>query len=114
MKQDFVDFSVFENLDIRVGTIISCVINTGLKNPAYAMKIDFGPYGIKSTSAQLSISYSSEELIGKQVIAITNFHKKKIGKIWSEALVLGLVRDNSKEVILAIPDKPCENGLQLL
>ncbi|NJM80028.1 MAG: tRNA-binding protein, partial [Flavobacterium sp.] len=83
------------------------------RKPAYQLQIDFGTeIGIKKSSAQITIHYSKEDLIGKQVIAVINFPKKQIGNFMSECLVLGLVgKDN--DVVLLSPDFKVENGQKL-
>ena len=102
----------FQNLDIRVGTIIEATIFEEAKRPAYKLKIDFGKeIGIKQSSAQITALYKLEELRGKQILAVVNFPPKQIANFMSEVLVLGTY---SKEgVILITPDKIAENGDKL-
>lgn len=104
----------FHSLEIRVGTILSCRENEGLRNPAYYLEIDFGPFGVKTSSAQLTKSYLPNDLMGKQVIGVINFPRKKVGKMWSDVLILGLVSADSSLVTLVVPEEKCENGLRLL
>ncbi len=76
------------------------------------MKIDFGKeIGIKNSSVQIVALYKKEELIGKQVICVTNFPPKQIGKFFSEVLTTGFYTD--KGVVLAVPEKKAENGSKL-
>ena len=90
-SHNFINYKDFENVDIRIGTIIEAYEYNELKKPSIILKIDFGEkVGIKKTSAQLQKYYRSDELINKQVIAVTNFEPKQIGKIISEVLVLGV------------------------
>lgn len=97
---------------MRVGTIIHAEVFAEAKNPAYKLQIDFGPLGIKKSSAQITKFYQPENLIGKQVIAVVNFPPKQIGPFMSECLVMGAV-DNEKGVTLLSTDLKCENGLRV-
>ena len=99
----------FEKVDMRVGTIIDASDNQKAKKKAYKLTIDFGKeIGIKKSSAQITDVYKSKELIGKQIIAVTNFPSIKIGDIKSEVLVLGVNTD--KGVVLLSLDKEAANG----
>ena len=112
-SQNFINYKEFENVDIRIGTVIEAYEYNELKKPSIILKIDFGEkIGIKKTSAQLQKYYKSDELINKQVIAVVNFEPKQIGKIISEVLVLG-VPDLENEPVLLSPDKPVNNGGKL-
>lgn len=102
----------FEKVEMRVGTILAAEDFPKAKNPAYQLTIDFGDFGIKRSSAQITKLYQKEELPGKQVIAIVNFPVKQIANFFSECLVLGVVGDE-KEVTLLRPDKPVTNGLRI-
>ncbi|WP_018341508.1 tRNA-binding protein [Cytophaga aurantiaca] len=102
----------FEKVDIRVGTIIQAEVFAEAKKPAYKLHIDFGSLGIKKTSAQITVLYSTEELIGKQVVAVVNFPSKQIANIQSECLILGAIGDN-KAITLLSMDKGVENGLRI-
>lgn len=99
----------FEKIEIRTGTIISVNDFAKAKKPAYQLSIDFGPLGIKQSSAQITHHYSKEELVGKQIVAVVNFPRKQIANFFSECLVLG-VYDENKEVILLRPDKTTQDG----
>mgnify|MGYP001216889756 CR=1 FL=1 len=111
--QNIITYKEFENIDIRIGTIIEAYEYNELRKPSIVMKINFGEkIGIKKTSAQLLKYYKAEELINKQVIAVVNFETKQIGKITSEVLVLG-VPDLQSEPVLLTPDKPVKNGGKL-
>lgn len=106
------NFEDFEKLDIRVGTIIEATNFEKAKRPAYKLKIDFGKeLGIKNSSAQITNLYDSEELVGKQVLAVVNFPKKQIADFMSEVLVLGTY--NKDGVVLITPDKKVTNGDKL-
>lgn len=99
----------FEKIEIKTGTIISVDDFPKAKKPAYKLKIDFGKYGIKQSSAQITDHYAKEELAGKQIVAVVNFPPKQIADFFSECLVLG-VYDENNQVILLRPDKPVQNG----
>ena len=99
----------FEKVDMRVGTIISCVDFPEARNPSYKLEIDFGKkIGIKKSSAQITKLYDPENLIGKQIIAVVNFPPKQIGSFMSECLLLGLYTDSG--VVLLSSDKEAQNG----
>ncbi|RAJ10400.1 tRNA-binding protein [Chitinophaga skermanii] len=103
----------FEKVEIRVGTIIEAQPFPKAKNPAFQLTIDFGEeIGIKRSSAQITVLYQQEELIGKQIIAVVNFPVKQIANFFSECLVLGVVGEN-KEVVLIQPDRKVENGKRI-
>ena len=110
---NIINYNEFENVDIRIGTVIEAYEYNELKKPSIILKIDFGKkVGLKKTSAQLQKYYKSDELINKQVIAVINFEPKQIGKIISEVLVLG-VPDLENEPVLLSPDKQVNNGGKL-
>ena len=102
----------FEKVEMRVGTIIEAEDFPEARNPSYKLKIDFGEFGIKKSSAQLTKLYKKEDLAGKQIIAVTNFPPKQIANLHSECLVLGVVLDN-KEVVLLQPERMCINGRRI-
>jgi tRNA-binding protein len=102
----------FEAVEIRVGTIIEAQEFPEARKPAYKLKVDFGEFGIKKSSAQITALYALSDLVGKQVIAVTNFPPKQIGSFMSECLVTGFVQQDGS-VVLAIPDKTVTNGLRL-
>ena len=111
--QNVLSWSDFENVDMRIGTILEVNDFPEARNPAYQIKIDFGSeIGVRKTSAQITKKYNKEELIGKQVVAVVNFPKKQIGNFMSECLILGSLGQN-KEVVLLSSDKTVENGLRV-
>ena len=108
-----IDWSDFQKVEVRVGTIVDVEDFPEARKPAYKLKVDFGPnIGFKKSSAQVTDLYTKEELLGKQVIAVVNFPPKQIGPILSECLVTGFHEDDRK-VVLAVPDKNVQNGVRL-
>lgn len=108
-----INWNDFEKIDIRVGTILEAKPFERARNPSYKLVIDFGEeIGIKKSSAQITVLYQPEDIIGKQVIAIVNFPKKQIADFMSECLVLGAVGDN-KEVTLLTVNLPSKNGIPI-
>ena len=102
------DFKNFEELDIRVDTVVDVKDFEKARKPAYQLWIDFGKLGIKKSSAQITTLYQKEELIGKQIIAVVNFPPRQIADFFSEVLVLGVY--NQAGVVLLKPDRKVENG----
>jgi tRNA-binding protein len=102
----------FEKTDIRTGTITEAKVFEKARKPAYQLLIDFGELGIKKSSAQITLRYSCEDLIGKQIIAVVNFPPKQIGNFMSECLVLGVSGENG-DVILLHPGAECKNGMKI-
>lgn len=105
-----ITYDDFQQVDIRVGTITRTEPYPEARKPAIKLWVDFGPeIGEKRSSAQITVHYVPEELIGKQVLAVVNFPPRQIGKFMSEVLVLGLP-DPKGEVVLIGPDHPVPNG----
>ena len=102
----------FEKVDIRVGKIISVDDFPEAKKPTYKLRIDFGEFGIKSSSARIVNLYTKEELIEKLVICVTNLPPRKIGPFMSEVLTTGFYREDGS-VVLAIPEKEIQLGAKL-
>ncbi len=102
----------FMKVEMRIGTIISAEKFKEARNPSYKMVIDFGEFGQRKTSAQITKLYSTEEIIGKQVVAVINFPPKQIANMMSECLLLGGVGDND-EVTLIEPERSVKNGTRI-
>ncbi len=107
-----IEFDDFLKVDIRTGTIVAVEDYPEARRPAYKLEIDFGELGKKRSSAQITVHYKKEELIGRQVIAVVNFPPKQIGKFMSEVLVLGLP-DEKGAVVLLQPTIQVPNGVRL-
>ena len=112
MKENALTWDDFTKVEMRVGTILSAEVFKEVKNPAYKMQIDFGEFGIKKTSAQITKLYAPEELIGNQVVAVINFPKKQIANIMSECLVLGAVGEQH-EITIISPERKIKNGTRI-
>lgn len=110
-NKELISWTDFSKIEMRVGTILSAELFKEAKKPAFKVTIDFGDLGIRKTSAQITKLYSSDDLIGKQVIAVTNFPKKQIANIQSECLILGVVDED--EVTLLTTNRLVKNGLRI-
>ena len=109
-KKSSINWSDFEKIDLRVGTILEVRDFPEARNPAYQLHIDFGgEIGILKSSAQITKRYSKDDLLNRQIVAIVNFPKKQIGKFMSECLVLGAVGEEG-DLVLLNPDFKVENG----
>ncbi|MEC6748216.1 tRNA-binding protein [Marinilactibacillus sp. XAAS-LB27] len=103
----------FQSLDIRVGTILEATFFEEARKPAYKVQIDFGDeLGVKQSSAQITDRYESEQLVGKQVVAVTNFPPMRIAGYKSEVLILGGVLANEQVVLLNL-DEAVPNGTKI-
>lgn len=103
----------FEQVELRVGTVKKAEAFPEARKPAWKLEVDFGPeIGVRKSSAQLTVHYTAEELIGRQVVAVVNFPKKQIGPFMSECLVTGFYREDGS-VVLCVPDKPVPDGAKL-
>ncbi|PRY53751.1 tRNA-binding protein [Arcticibacter pallidicorallinus] len=103
----------FEKVELRIGTILEVLPYPEARKPAYKIKADFGIFGVKWSSAQITKLYSPDELTGRQIIGVTNFPKKQIGKFMSEFLVTGFENENG-DIVLAAVEKPVPNGSKLI
>ena len=99
----------FHTLDLRVGRVTRAEPNEKAKKPAYKLWIDFGPLGVKQSSAQLTALYRAEELPGRLVIAAVNLGTRNVAGFASEVLVLGLP-DEQGRVVLIAPDRDVPPG----
>ena len=109
-----ISFDDFLKVDIRTGTIVKAEPFPEARKPAIKMEVDFGAeIGVKKSSAQITVHYSPDELIGRQVMAVVNFPPRQIGPIMSEVLVLGF-EDEEGAIVLSSIDKPVPNGKRLI
>ena len=103
----------FEKVEIRVGTVLTAEPFPEARDPAYKLTIDFGPLGIKQSSAQITARYDPAQLVGRQVLAVTNFPPKKIAGFKSQILVLGAVPMEG-DVVLVNVDEGVPDGVRVL
>ncbi|WP_113651271.1 tRNA-binding protein [Pedobacter namyangjuensis] len=103
----------FEKVELRVGTILEAFEYPEARKPAYKVKVDFGELGIKMSSAQITKHYTIESLVGRQIVGVTNFPKKQIGKFMSEFLVTGFADENG-DIILTSVERKLPNGSRLI
>lgn len=108
-----ITFDDFLKVDIRVGKIVEANAFPEARKPAYKLKIDFGgDIGVKSSSAQITVHYDLNELVGREVIAVVNFPPRQIGPFMSEVLTLG-VPDQDGNVVLLAPTKEVPIGARM-
>ena len=110
---DQIAYDDFARVDIRVGTVLTAQPLEGARKPAIRLEIDFGPeIGVRKSSAQLTVQYTPEELVGRKVAAVVNFPPRQIGKFMSQVLTLGFPAADGS-VVLVVPDKDVPNGGRL-
>jgi export-related chaperone CsaA len=102
----------FEKVDMRVGIVVDAQLFPEARRPAYKLWVDFGPLGVKRSSAQITHRYALRDLVGRRVVAVVNFPPKQIGPFVSEVLVLGAY-DERGEVILLRPDVEVAPGARI-
>ena len=111
--EKLISWDEFEQVDLRVGTILEVADFPKAKRPAYQILVDFGPeIGTRKSSAQITKHYSKEELLGKQVVAVVNFPKKQIANFMSECLITGF-EDENGDIILTTVERGVPNGAKL-
>jgi len=103
----------FEKVELRAGTIVEVQDFPKARKPAYQLKVDFGPLGIKWSSAQITKHYTKEELIGRQILGVVNFPEKQIANFMSQFLVTGLADENG-DIVLTTVERPVPNGSKLI
>jgi tRNA-binding protein len=109
-----ISFADFEKVDIRVGTIVEVEPFPEARKPAFKLKIDFGPeIGVKKSSAQITVHYTPETLLGRQVLGVVNFPPRQIGPVRSEVLTLGF-EDENGAIVLAAVEQGVPNGKKMM
>ncbi len=98
----------FFGCDLRVGTVTACVPNARARKPSYMLTLDFGPLGIKTSSAQITALYTPEQLLGRQVLAVVNLVPRKVAGVLSECLTLAV--DGDGGLVLLSVERPVPNG----
>ncbi|WP_440932343.1 tRNA-binding protein [Candidatus Pelagibacter sp.] len=108
-----ITYDIYEKLDIRLGTVLSVKKNEKARKPSLVVEVDFGKdIGVKTSSAQITHYYNSDNLVGKQVIGVCNFPEKNIAGVKSQFLLLGSIDEEGK-VTLLHPSQKAENGLPI-
>ena len=102
----------FEKVCLCVGTVLEAADLPNARKPAYVLTIDFGPHGIKRSSAQITKHYTKQELIGRQVVAVINFPEKQVGSVMSQCLVTGFA-DTDGDIVLTSVERPVPDGSRL-
>ena len=110
--EKIISWADFDHVRIHVGTVLSAEPFLEAVKPAYKLTIDFGPLGVRKTSAQITMRYGLPELVGRQVLAVTNFPAKRIAGFKSEVLVLGAVPGEG-DVVLVQPDEKVPDGTRI-
>jgi len=106
-------FEQFSAVELRAGTILEILEFPKARKPAYKVKVDFGRFGVKWTSAQITKNYTKDILIGRQIIAVINFPVKQIADFKSEFLLTGF-SDVNGDIVLASIERPVPNGSKLI
>lgn len=106
-----IEWADFEKVLICAGTVLKAEEFPEARKPAWKVWVDFGPFGIKKTSAQIRALYSAEELVGRQVVGVINFPPKQIGPFVSEFLLTGFPTEDG--VVLTAIERPVPNGTRL-
>jgi len=107
-----ITYDDFSKVDIRVGRVIQVDDFPKARKPAYKLRIDFGPLGVKTSSAQITKYYERTDLVGKQVLAVVNFPPRQIADFFSEVLTLGVILGEG-DIVLVHPDREVPLGLPL-
>ena len=108
-----ISWSDFERVELRVGTVMEVLDFPEARKPAYKIKVDFGEFGIRMSSAQVTVHYTKDELLGRQIVGVVNFPKKQIGKFMSEFLVTGFA-DEDGAIVLTTVERKVPDGSKLI
>ncbi len=107
-----ISWDAFEKVELRVGTIVRAEPLEAAQKPAFKLWVDFGEFGVRQSSAQITVYYTVEDLVGRQVLGVLNFPPKRIAGFESQVLVTGFASEEG-DVVLAIPERPVPNGAKL-
>lgn len=107
-----IEWSEFERVELRLGTVVRAEAFPDARKPALKVWVDFGEFGIRQTSAQVTVHYTTESILGMQVVGVLNFPAKRIAGFESQFLMCGFA-DSNGDVVLATSDKPAPNGAKL-
>jgi tRNA-binding protein len=108
-----ITWNEFEKVELRAGTILEVFEFPEARKPAYKLKVDFGEFGVRMSSAQITSHYRMEELVGRQIVGVINFPKKQIGKFMSEFLVTGFA-DANGDIVLTSLTGVVPNGSKMI
>ena len=108
-----ISWSDFEKVSLKVGTVLDVLDFPEARKPSFKLKVDFGEYGIKWSSAQITKHYKKDDLIGRQVVGVLNFPKKQIANFISEFLVTGF-SDQDGHIVLTAVERQVPNGSSLI
>ncbi len=111
-SMNLIEWSDFEKVELRVGTIVRAEHFPEARKSAFKVWVDFGEFGIRQSSAQITIHYTCDSLVGLQVVAVLNFPPKRIADFESQVLVCGF-DDGEGNVVLVSPTKKVTNGAKL-
>lgn len=108
-----IEWSDFQAVEIRVGTVVEAQAFPEARQPAYKLRVDFGPdVGVRRSSAQITRLYEQDDLVGRQVVGVVNFPPKQIGPVRSECLITGFADDDGA-IVLCVPERAVPNGTRL-
>jgi tRNA-binding protein len=111
---DTIGWDDFAKVELRVGRVLSAEVFAQARKPAYVLQVDFGAdIGVRKSSAQITVHYTPEELVGRLVVGVVNFPDKQIGPLMSECLITGF-HDADGAVALCVPDRDVPLGTKLL
>lgn len=110
---EIITWNDFEKVELRVGTILEVADFPEARKPAFKVKANFGEYGVKWSSAQITKHYTKEALVGRQIVGVINFNKKQIANFMSEFLVTGFADENG-DIVLTTVDIKVPDGSKLL
>ncbi|HZH44197.1 MAG TPA: tRNA-binding protein [Lysobacter sp.] len=106
-----ISWADFEKVLICAGTVVRVEPFPEARKPAWKVWVDFGPYGVRKTSAQIVALYAADDLLGRQVVGVLNFPPKQVGPFRSEFLLTGFHTDGG--VVIATVERPVPNGARL-
>lgn len=107
------DFAGFLAVDVRTGVVIRAEEFPKARNPAYKLWVDFGELGVRKSSAQLTVLYTPQDLVGRRVLAVVNLPPRQVADFMSEVLVLGVPTGEDGAVVLVEPEREVPSGLRL-
>jgi len=111
---DTINFDDFMRVGLHFGTVVRAEVFKEARKPAYKLWIDFGDeIGVKQSSSQITVKYTAEELVGKQLLCVVNFPPKQVGPFISQVLTTG-VDDAEGDTVLVVPEGVVKNGARLL